>query len=405
MRNAYAPYSEFKVGAALRSPSGAIHVGANVENAAYPQGQCAEASAIGAMVAAGDRAISAVAVVAEKLDVCPPCGGCRQRLKEFAAPDTPVYLGRPGGPVQTTTMAELLPLAFDEESLPKAAGMAAIDLQAPTGRRQGVTHSDAAAAVLRKHVQPRVGIVLGSGLGAVADAVEDAVTVGYDELPGFPRPTVHGHAGRAVLGHLRGVAVCVLMGRAHMYEGGDPAPRVTPVRALAAAGAEVLVLTNAAGSLRPEVGPGRLMAIADHINLTGHNPLIGPNDDAIGPRFPSLSGAYDPALLADLHASAAELDIDLAEGVYLAVSGPSFETPAEIRAFRTMGADAVGMSTVHETILARHAGLRVAAVSAISNLAEGMSDVPLSHEQTLTDAARAAGDLAPLLEAFVGRLA
>ena len=177
------------------------------------------------------------------------------------------------------------------------------------------------------------------------------------------------------------------------------------MRALAAAGAEVLVLTNAAGSLRPEVGPGRLMAISDHVNLTGQNPLAGPNDDAIGPRFPSLADAYDPALLAELHASAAELGIDLAEGVYLAVSGPSFETPAEIRAFRTLGADAVGMSTVHETILARHAGLRVAAVSAISNLAEGLSDVPLSHEQTLTDAQRAAGDLARLLEGFVGRLA
>jgi xanthosine phosphorylase len=267
-----------------------------------------------------------------------------------------------------------------------------------------VSHSEA-AAVLRSHLAPRVGIVLGSGLGAVADAVQDAVSIGYDELPGFPRPTVHGHAGRAVLGRLRGVPVCALMGRAHLYEGGDPGPRVTPVRALAAAGAEVLVLTNAAGSLRPEVGPGRLMAISDHINLTGQNPLAGPNDDTIGPRFPSLAGAYDPALLADLHAGAEELGIELAEGVYLAVSGPSFETPAEIRAFRTLGADAVGMSTVHETILARHAGLRVAAVSAISNLAEGLSDVPLSHEQTLTDAQRAAGDLGRLLEAFAGRLA
>jgi purine-nucleoside phosphorylase len=262
-----------------------------------------------------------------------------------------------------------------------------------------------AAEVLRSHVQPHVGVVLGSGLGAVADAVDDAVTIGYEELPGFPRPTVHGHAGRAVLGRLRGVPVCVLMGRAHLYEGGDPAPRVTPVRALAAAGAEVLVLTNAAGSLRPEVGPGRLMAISDHINLTGHNPLVGPNDEAIGPRFPSLANAYDDALRADLHAVAGELGINLADGVYLAVSGPSFETPAEIRAFRTLGADAVGMSTVHETILARHAGMRVAAVSAISNLAEGLSDVPLSHEQTLADAQRAAGDLARLLEGFVGRLA
>jgi xanthosine phosphorylase len=262
-----------------------------------------------------------------------------------------------------------------------------------------------AAAVLRSHGQPRVGVVLGSGLGAVADAVQDAVTIGYEELPGFPRPTVHGHAGRAVLGRLRGVPVCVLMGRAHLYEGGDPAPRVTPVRTLAAAGAEVLVLTNAAGSLRPEVGPGHLMAISDHINLTGHNPLVGPNDEAIGPRFPSLANAYDADLRAQMHAVAGELGIDLAEGVYLAVSGPSFETPAEIRAFATMGADAVGMSTVHETILARHAGMRVAAVSAISNLAEGLSDVPLSHEQTLADAQRAAGDLARLLEGFVGRLA
>jgi xanthosine phosphorylase len=261
-----------------------------------------------------------------------------------------------------------------------------------------------AAAVLRQHIQPRVGIVLGSGLGAVADAVQDATVVGYDELPGFPRPGVAGHAGRAVLGTLSGVPVCVLMGRAHFYEGGDPAPRITPVRALRAAGAEVLVLTNAAGSLRAELGPGSLMAISDHINLTGYNPLAGPNDESIGPRFPSLRDAYDPALRAELHAAAGELGIALGEGVYLAVSGPSFETPAEIRAFRTLGADAVGMSTVHETILARHAGLRVAAVSAISNLAEGMSDVPLSHEQTLADAQRAAGDLARVLEAFVGRL-
>jgi len=262
-----------------------------------------------------------------------------------------------------------------------------------------------AAAVLREHGQPRVGIVLGSGLGAVADAVQDATTVGYADLPGFPQPGVAGHAGKAVLGRLGGVPVAVLMGRAHFYEGGDPMPRVTPVRALHAAGAEVLVLTNAAGSLRTDLGPGRLMAISDHINLTGFNPLIGPNDESIGPRFPSLRDAYDPALRAELRAAASELGIALGEGVYLAVSGPSFETPAEIRAFRTLGADAVGMSTVHETILARHAGMRVAAVSAISNLAEGMSDVPLSHEQTLADAQRAAGDLARLLEAFVGRLA
>jgi purine-nucleoside phosphorylase len=196
----------------------------------------------------------------------------------------------------------------------------------------------------------------------------------------------------------------VLQGRAHLYEGGDPEAMQTPVRALKAAGAETLVLTNAAGSLRPELGPGSLMAIADHINLTGTNPLVGPNYDALGPRFPSLRDAYDPQLRETLHATAGDLGIPLAEGVYLAVSGPSFETAAEIRAFRTLGADAVGMSTVPETILARHTGLRVAAVSTITNLAEGLSDEPLSHEQTLRDARRAAGSLARLLTAFVERL-
>jgi xanthosine phosphorylase len=250
---------------------------------------------------------------------------------------------------------------------------------------------------------PRVGVVLGSGLGAVAEAVEDAVLIGYDELPGFPAPSVGGHAGNAVLGAIGGTAVAVLQGRAHLYEGGDPDELRTPVRALRAAGAEVLVLTNAAGSLRAEVGPGSVMAITDHINLTGANLLVGPNDEGIGPRFPSLRDAYDPALLDALRAAAAETGVRLAEGVYLAVSGPSFETPAEIRAYRTLGADAVGMSTVQETILARHCGLRVAAISAITNLAEGMSDEPLSHEQTLREAGRAAGDLTRLLLSFIPR--
>jgi xanthosine phosphorylase len=250
---------------------------------------------------------------------------------------------------------------------------------------------------------PRVGVVLGSGLGAVADAVDDAVVVSYDELPGFPRPTVEGHAGRAVLGSIGGVPVAVFQGRAHLYEGGDPEALRVPVRALRAAGASVLVLTNAAGSLRPEVGPGSLMAITDHINMQGANLLVGPNDDAIGPRFPSLRDAYDPALLASLRASADRTGISLAEGVYLAVGGPSFETPAEIRAYRVLGADAVGMSTVQETIIARHSGLRVAAVSVITNLAEGMTDEPLSHEQTLRAAQDGAADLTRLLLDFIPR--
>jgi xanthosine phosphorylase len=269
------------------------------------------------------------------------------------------------------------------------------------------TPHEAAAAVRERapNLRPRLALVLGSGLGELADTLADRVEIPYGELPGFRSGSVAGHAGTLVLGRRAEVPVAVMRGRYHVYEGADGAAVATPIRALKLLGAEALILTNAAGSLRPEAGPGSVVAISDHINMLGFNPLTGPNDDGFGPRFPSLADAYDAALRSDLHAVAGELGIDLAEGVYLAVSGPSFETPAEIRAFRTMGADAVGMSTVHETILARHAGMRVAAVSAISNLAEGLSDVPLSHEQTLADAQRAAGDLARLLEAFVGRLA
>ena len=265
--------------------------------------------------------------------------------------------------------------------------------------------NEAAAVLAARAVEPpRIGIVLGSGLGAVADAVSDPVVVDYEELPGFPRPTVAGHAGRAVLGQIAGVPVAVLQGRAHLYEGGSVEALRTPVRALRGAGAEILVLTNAAGSLRAEVGPGQLMAITDHINMTGMNVLIGPNDEQVGPRFPPLRDAYDRGLLELLRATAVDAGVPLAEGVYLAVSGPSFETAAEIGAFRAIGADAVGMSTVHETIVARHCGLRVAAVSAITNLAEGMSAEPLSHEQTLRDAQRAGEDLGRLLLRFVERI-
>jgi xanthosine phosphorylase len=247
---------------------------------------------------------------------------------------------------------------------------------------------------------PRLGIILGSGLGAVAEALDDPLTIPYTELPDFPAPSVHGHAGTLALGTLSGVSVAVLQGRKHVYEGGDPGAMRGPVRALKAAGAEALFVTNAAGSLNAEAGPGSLMAISDHINMLAVNPLTGPNDDAIGPRFPSLRDAYDPDLRGLLRSAADELGIALAEGVYLATAGPSFETPAEIRAFRTLGADAVGMSTVPEVILARHAGLKVVAVSAITNLAEGMGGEELSHEQTLRYANAAAGDLTRLIIAF-----
>ncbi|MGH2877047.1 MAG: purine-nucleoside phosphorylase [Solirubrobacteraceae bacterium] len=253
--------------------------------------------------------------------------------------------------------------------------------------------------------RPHVGVILGSGLGAVADAIPDPRVIGYEELPGFPRPTVQGHAGQVVQGHIGGVPVAILQGRAHLYEGGPIDELRAPVRWLKRAGAEILVQTNAAGSLRPELGPASLMAITDHINLMGVNVLRGPNDDSIGPRFPAMGRAYAPALLAQLHAAAAQLGIALAEGVYAGWSGPAFETAAEIRMIRILGGDAVGMSTVHETVVARHCGLRVAAISVITNLAEGMSEVPLSHEQTLSDAARGAEDLARLLVAFIPRLA
>jgi xanthosine phosphorylase len=246
--------------------------------------------------------------------------------------------------------------------------------------------------------------VLGSGLGGIADALVDPLAFAYSDLPEFPVASVPGHAGRLVLGSLSGVPVVVLQGRAHLYEGVAPAALGVPMRTVRGLGAEAVVLTNAAGSLRPEVGAGRLMALTDHINLMGVNPLVGWRDeDARTPlqRFIGLGDAYDADLLARLRLAAAAEAIELSEGVYLAVTGPSFETPAEIRAFRSLGADAVGMSTVPEVIAARHCGLRVMAVSAITNLAEGLGDEALSHEGTLDGAAAAAVDLRRLLERFV----
>ena len=248
---------------------------------------------------------------------------------------------------------------------------------------------------------PRVGLMLGSGLGALAERLADRVAIPYGELPGFRATGPAGHAATLVLGSLSGRPVAIFAGRSHVYEGIEASAITTPIRTLKALGAEALLLTNAAGSLDPEAGPGSLVCITDHINLLGFNPLTGPNDEAIGPRFPSLRDAYDPELRARLHAAAGALGTPLRDGVYLATSGPSFETPAEILAFRTLGADLVGMSTVPEVIAARHAGLRVAAVSAVTNLAEGMGGEELSHEQTLRVAAVGAERLGPLLERFV----
>jgi len=246
--------------------------------------------------------------------------------------------------------------------------------------------------------RPRVGIVLGSGLGPFADDVIDATVIGYDELENFPAPGVGGHAGRLLIGAVSGTTVAVLHGRAHLYESGRPDAMAAPVRTLAALGCEALVLTNAAGSLREEVGPGSVMAITDHIGFTGVSPLFGAAGDE---RFVNMVDAYDPELRVRLHAAASRIGLVLHDGVYAWFSGPQFETPAEIRAARTLGADAVGMSTAPECILARHAGLRVAALSIVTNLAAGMGGAPLSHEQTLAVAATATEDVRRLLRAFL----
>ena len=252
---------------------------------------------------------------------------------------------------------------------------------------------------------PRAGLILGSGLGGLADAIGNASALDYAELPGFPRSSVAGHAGRLVLGELAGVPVACLQGRVHLYEGLPPQDVNILPRTLRALGCELLILTNAAGSLRPDLVPGTVVLIEDHINLLGRNPLVGANDPAVGPRFPDLTEVYDGELRARLRQVAARLGIALPGGIYLATLGPSFETPAEIRAFRVLGADLVGMSTVPEAISARHCGLKVVGLSIVTNLAAGLAPHPLSHEETLTQAAGAAMAVERLLRGLLEELA
>lgn len=252
--------------------------------------------------------------------------------------------------------------------------------------------------------KPRIALVLGSGLGSLADQMINPVVIAYSELPGFPQPSVAGHQGRLLIGELNGVGMICMQGRLHYYEGHAPARLALPIRTLNAVGCDTLILTNAAGSLNQAMGPGSLMLISDHINWAGVNPLIGPNDEKIGPRFFDMSQAYDTGLRCLLRQTATDLGLDLYQGVYLMCSGPNFETPAEIRAFRTLGADAVGMSTVPECLVANHCGMRVVALSTITNLAAGLSAHPLNHEETLTEGAAAAERLKRLLAAFVQRL-
>ena len=265
---------------------------------------------------------------------------------------------------------------------------------------------DSAGEMIRQAAAGRplkVGLILGSGLAELAERIENAVVLSYQDLPGYPMTTVEGHVGRLVIGDWVGIHVACMQGRFHVYEGYDPAELIIPIRALQAAGCELLLVTCAAGSLREDMPPGSLMALTDHINWSGISPLSGPNDADVGPRFLDLNNAYDPELRSLLQDAAQEIGVTLHEGVYIWCLGPNFETPAEIKAFRMLGADVVGMSTVPECLIARHCGMQVAAVSVITNLAAGMQP-ELFHAETLAAGGRATPELGDLIESFLGLL-
>jgi purine-nucleoside phosphorylase len=261
----------------------------------------------------------------------------------------------------------------------------------------------AAAAFLAAEIGqiPPVAIVLGSGLGGFAEELADRTAMSYEKIPHWPASRVVGHAGRLVAGTTRGRRVLALSGRVHFYEGHDLRTITFAVRVLGKLGVKVLLLTNAAGGINVRFGSGALMVIDDHINLLGTNPLIGPNDDRFGRRFPDMSEIYSRRLRAIADEAAAGIGLPVEHGVYIAVTGPSYETPAEIRAFRALGADAVGMSTVPEAIVARHMGIEVLGLSCISNMAAGILPQPLTHEEVMITATRVGGQFMALLEQVV----
>jgi len=263
---------------------------------------------------------------------------------------------------------------------------------------------DAAAASVRARApgfSPKVGLILGSGLGAVADRVQSPTAIPFADIPHLGRPSVKGHPGRLVLGTLAGVPVALLQGRLHLYEGWSAAEAAFPARLLCWLGIRALILTNASGAIREGLLPGSLLVVTDHLNLSGASPLSGPNDDSVGPRFSDVSRAYTPGLRAALKSAATRLSIPLHEGVYAMMAGPSYETAAEVRMLRTLGADCVGMSTVPEALVAAHQGVSVVAVSCIANAAAGQGDVPLTHEDVQAAAGGAVATLARLLMDFL----
>ena len=253
-------------------------------------------------------------------------------------------------------------------------------------------------------VDPRVGVILGSGLGALADELTERTEIPYADIPGWPGSTAVGHAGTLVLGALGGEPIAVMRGRAHLYEGVGADRVAFGVRVLGRLGIRSLVVTNASGGINPDYRPGLLVLISDHVNLQGTSPLVGPNDESLGPRFPDLSDAYDPELRARARDAAARLGIEVGEGVYAAWLGPQFETPAEIRFMRAVGGDLAGMSTVQEVIAARHMGIRVLGISVVTNMASGVLPQKIDHETVLEVGAAAAGDVTALLRELVPTL-
>jgi purine-nucleoside phosphorylase len=251
---------------------------------------------------------------------------------------------------------------------------------------------------------PQIGLILGSGLGVIADLVEDAVVIAYSDIPHFPVSTVEGHAGELLLGTINGKHVLLMKGRFHLYEGYGVDVVSLPVRVMKELGVETLIVTNAAGGINTSYNVGDLMVIKDHINFTFRNPLIGPNLNELGVRFPDMSEAYSRTLSKTAHEVAAEQGLKLQEGVYVGLLGPSYETPAEIRMMRTLGADAVGMSTVAEVIVARHAGIEVLGFSCISNMAAGILDQPLSHKEVMETTERVKPKFLKLILGIVAKL-
>lgn len=253
----------------------------------------------------------------------------------------------------------------------------------------------------RVQVKPEIGLIMGSGLGVLGDHIENAVTIDYSEIPHFPVSTVEGHAGELLVGTLSGRTVLLMRGRFHMYEGYGPQLTAFPVRVMKALGVTTLLVTNAAGGVNLGYEAGNLMLISDHLNMTGKNPLIGPNDNELGVRFPDMSEAYSKRLRAIARETAAKQGLKLQEGVYAGLLGPSYETPAEIRMLRVLGADAVGMSTVAEVIAARHSGIEVLGISCISNMAAGVLDQPLSHDEVMETTERVKAEFLALVKELI----